>query len=40
MKLDKDKFIEIRITSGMAPVIINPVGTDFPQAIIMPMRSN
>lgn len=30
--------IEIHITDALSPVIINPVGTDFPQAIIMPMR--
>ena len=30
--------VELRITDELSPVIINPVGTDFPQAIIMPMR--
>jgi DNA polymerase-3 subunit beta len=30
--------VELRITDELSPMIINPVGTDFPQAIVMPMR--
>lgn len=30
--------VELHITNGLSPIIINPVGTDFPQAIVMPMR--
>jgi DNA polymerase-3 subunit beta len=31
--------IEIKITDALSPIIINPVGSDFPQAIVMPMRA-
>lgn len=31
--------VELYITDELTPMIINPVGTDFPQAIVMPMRA-